>query len=322
MIEIAVGAESLARVRFVTDPVWEAVSSVAALKRPASRAVHGRLHELRSQVPPDTMRLLDDVCGDPSWAPDFMTPEPVADGVLSPIEALEQIRVADLELVEGGRQMVLAAHPDSVVAGMSAPEFRDAVTDALGEYWPIVLEPLWGRLEAIAKGDIAHRSLTMSADGLAPVLSDLNERISFDGNMIRVPCWPEVSIDPTEGLWLVPSVFRWPGILIQFSTRVPVINYAARGAGLVWGEDRAPADGLAKLLGQTRARVLDEADLPASTTHLATSLGLAKGTVSEHLSTLSDAGLLRSWRDGRSVLYARTPLGDELLATAAGDIRA
>ncbi len=51
-----------------------------------------------------------------------------------------------------------------------------------------------------------------------------------------------------------------------------------------------------------------------STTHLATQLDLAAPTVNVHLKILERAGVVSSWRDGRTVLYQRTQLGELLQA--------
>jgi DNA-binding transcriptional ArsR family regulator len=51
---------------------------------------------------------------------------------------------------------------------------------------------------------------------------------------------------------------------------------------------------------------------PRSTTALAQRLSLSPGTTSHHLAALREAGLVTARRDGRSLLYARTPLGDAL----------
>jgi DNA-binding transcriptional ArsR family regulator len=51
---------------------------------------------------------------------------------------------------------------------------------------------------------------------------------------------------------------------------------------------------------------------PRSAAELAERLSLSPATASRHLSALRDAGLVTGRREGRSVLYARTPLGDAL----------
>jgi DNA-binding transcriptional ArsR family regulator len=54
-----------------------------------------------------------------------------------------------------------------------------------------------------------------------------------------------------------------------------------------------------------------------STTHLASQLELAAPTVNVHLKALHQAGIVCSHRDGRSVVYERTQLGDLLLTGQA-----
>lgn len=57
---------------------------------------------------------------------------------------------------------------------------------------------------------------------------------------------------------------------------------------------------------------------PCGTTALAHRLRLAPSSVSAHLATLREAGLLLSRRYGHQVLYERTPLGIALLAGGGG----
>ena len=68
------------------------------------------------------------------------------------------------------------------------------------------------------------------------------------------------------------------------------------------------------MLGRSRAAMLADLGAPRSTTELAKRLSLSPATASHHLTALRDAGLISAQRDGRTVLYARTPLGDGLAA--------
>jgi Mn-dependent DtxR family transcriptional regulator len=53
-------------------------------------------------------------------------------------------------------------------------------------------------------------------------------------------------------------------------------------------------------------------DEPASTTSLASDLGVTPSAVSQQLRTLADAGLVAATRAGRVVLYQRTDMGTRL----------
>ncbi|WP_198047259.1 helix-turn-helix transcriptional regulator [Kutzneria sp. 744] len=68
-----------------------------------------------------------------------------------------------------------------------------------------------------------------------------------------------------------------------------------------------------RLLGAGRTHILIETSIPGTTTSLARRVGLAAGTVSEHLAVLRDAGLVTAQRRGREVLYRQTPLAAALL---------
>jgi DNA-binding transcriptional ArsR family regulator len=75
-------------------------------------------------------------------------------------------------------------------------------------------------------------------------------------------------------------------------------------------------EALTRLLGPVRGRVLTLLASPCSTTQLVALTGHGLGSVGGHLKVLLDAGLVQRRRSGRSVLYYRTPLGDQLLRQA------
>ena len=49
-----------------------------------------------------------------------------------------------------------------------------------------------------------------------------------------------------------------------------------------------------------------------TTTDVAQRLSISPAGASHHLTTLRDAGLITARREGRTVLYVRTPTGDAL----------
>ena len=67
------------------------------------------------------------------------------------------------------------------------------------------------------------------------------------------------------------------------------------------------------LSGSRRAEILAALGTPVSTLGLAKRMRASPAGVSAHLKALRDAGLAGARREGREVLYARTPLGDALL---------
>jgi DNA-binding transcriptional ArsR family regulator len=118
------------------------------------------------------------------------------------------------------------------------------------------------------------------------------------------------------GLLLMPSAFGWPSVaaVIDPPSR-PALAYPARGIAELWQPARTPqSDALARLLGRTRAALLESLAEPASTHTLARRHELAASTVSEHLSALRDARLVSGRRQRHAVMYQQTPLGAALAA--------
>jgi DNA-binding transcriptional ArsR family regulator len=94
----------------------------------------------------------------------------------------------------------------------------------------------------------------------------------------------------------------------------PGLIYTPRGIGMLWApEEGGDREALEALLGRRRAGILATLGTPAATTELARRLGASPAGVNEHLAILRRAGLVRAARDGRRVLYERTPMGDALL---------
>ena len=92
--------------------------------------------------------------------------------------------------------------------------------------------------------------------------------------------------------------------------------YPARRAAELFGQHSANGGSLGDLLGRERARVLLALETPASTSQLTSALGRTLGATGDHPKILRDTGLASRTRQGRSVLYRRTPLGDALVAAS------
>ncbi|WP_371364470.1 ArsR/SmtB family transcription factor [Jatrophihabitans sp. GAS493] len=118
---------------------------------------------------------------------------------------------------------------------------------------------------------------------------------------------------------LLPSLFvRYASTPIT-PQEPPLLMYAARGIGTLWESERTTAPAaLEAVLGGVRAGLLNLLASPASSTELALRLGVSPSAVNQHLRPLRDAGLLISARHGRSMLYLRSALGDQLVAGRAG----
>jgi DNA-binding transcriptional ArsR family regulator len=254
------------------------------------------------------------------YIPDFVTPPPVSP--LARIEdELERIRATPAKQVakelgiferQHGDRFPAAAEPLRRHPRREVPK----LVDAMAEYWRRAVEPHWQRILALLSADLRHRATRLTEGGPQALFDDLHSAVSFDGEWLHVdhPWHGTVELEG-QGLLLVPSAFYWqrPGV-ISIEPWQPTLIYPARGVALLWemGGDARPE--LAGLMGATRARILEALDAPMTTTELAHVLGLTAGGVSQHLSTLAAARVVARTRDGRAVLYARTALGDALVA--------
>jgi DNA-binding transcriptional ArsR family regulator len=115
----------------------------------------------------------------------------------------------------------------------------------------------------------------------------------------------------------MPSAFQWARpATTDLEPWQPTLVYPARGIATLWEQGAHAPDGLVRLLGATRATVLADLDAPRSTADVAQRLSISPAGASHHLTTLRDAGLATARREGRTVLYVRTPTGDALAGGA------
>jgi DNA-binding HxlR family transcriptional regulator len=323
VITLRFGAEDPLRCRFAISPLWETVNALDALLRPSRHAVHVPwLRAARGRLDGVDLGPLADLltAAHNRYVPDFVTPPPESP-IASIEEEIERVRAtpprmarAELALAFGdrprgaGRRALLADPADAV----------RRVADALAVCWDRLLSQDWPRVRDLLEADIVHRARQLTAGGMASVLDDLHPQVRWRASAVRV----NVSYDQTvelagRGLLFLPSAFVWPKVFVVTDPPwQPTLVYPARGVGLLWARPRSSADALTALVGRTRGLIAAALAEPATTTQLAARLGLAAGTVSEHLAVLRDAGLATPQRTGRSVHYALTPLGHALVASA------
>nr|WP_145908088.1 ArsR family transcriptional regulator [Kitasatospora viridis] len=329
-MELAFSTRDLAHTRLAYSPLWEVVTSRRLLERGATGALHRRWAEqTRPRLAAAGLGtgLLADLVPAHGYLPDFLNPAP---GTLAPsagasaaLEAelavvartdAERIR-ADLERMAGWTPAVEAFHrdPAGVLPGL---------LDEIRGYWEAAIAPHWSRVRAVLESDVLHQSRRFAAAGSAAVLQGLHPSVEWCTDKLTMPqvlCGESGSL-AGRGLLLVPSAFVGPGstMLLNQPGEVVQLCYPSRGVGVLWEQSSTPVpEAVAAVLGRSRALLLAELAVPASTTELAHRTGLAAGGVSQHLTALRAAGIVASHRSGRSVLYQRTDLADSLLAAAS-----
>lgn len=327
MIHLHLDVADVGRIRFAFSPTWEAVTSLRALTIAADAGVHGRwLRTVGPRITEVDTHLLTSLVRPRGYLPDFLLPVPATrspgfdaglrqiagtdPGIVAaelahlarhPIAQQGPGRAARVELLAG-----LADHPEAALRRI-LPE--------LERYWKIALAPYWQRIRAVPQADLAFRLEQLAAGGVGQLLGTLHPSVTFDGDTLHIAKYYEGHAELGQrGLILVPCAFAWPDVIVRTADPQPMLTYTPRGLGRLWESQRpaAPAP-LAGVIGETRASLLGHLDLPMTTTELAGRLDLSAPTVNGHLKALQAAGIVAARRDGRSVRYTRTPLGDDLL---------
>ncbi|MFD9702914.1 DUF5937 family protein [Lentzea sp. NPDC059081] len=309
MIEFVLGEGDLADVRFAVSPLNELTLSLRVLKDPAKYPLHLPWARRVSGVDAEVLLALSD---DRGWTPDFLSPRP-----RTPFTRIEDELAALAEVSTRTMRRDLRAVLGDVPAVLRD---RHRVIEALRTYWDVALAPRWERMRAVLEADIAHRGRETARGGLGAMLSGISGRITFAGPVVRVRiagAEPRRTEAAGHGLTLVPSVFARRTAVPVDRGAPPLLIYAARGAGTVWETGRVPGPAaLAGVLGQVRADLLAGLGEPRSSTDIARRAGVTTSAVNQHLRALHAAGLLVSQRHGRSVVYARSELGDALVSHA------
>ncbi|MGW8356053.1 ArsR/SmtB family transcription factor [Streptomyces wedmorensis] len=272
----------------------------------------------------DRLRPLWDLFADGRYGvSDFLLPRPF--GTVHIHEELAALRATDPAFV---RAQVAACYPGMAEAPFVQPYLKDpeaacaALADAYAAYWEGAVEPYWPTMRRLVEDEVLVRARTFATEGVDALFAGLETRGRWQPPVLELTKYVDAEYAPGERrLVLVPLVFA-EGCRL-YSTDDPevfALSFQARGAAALREQPEPVAeDRLGLMLGRGRAAVLRELGGPLTTAGLADRLGLAPSTVSEHLSVLSEAGVVTRHRVGRSVYYQLTDTGRALLALLAGE---
>ncbi|MBO3744628.1 helix-turn-helix domain-containing protein [Streptosporangiaceae bacterium NEAU-GS5] len=310
------GADVLARGRFVVSPLAETMQSLIAFHRESPGPGRGawlarHLPAYRALVSADpwTATLVRAAIR-PRWLADFLVVPPAETGMTFEEELREVRRTpaaeafADLAVATNG-----AAPPE-----LDVPDLPERAARLLEWVWETAVRPEWPRLRRVFEADIVARTQRLSTGGWAAALGDMRTGMAWlgDGRLqINTLDNPPRTIHAGAQLMFIPTTAKYGCVGWQEHERYAVI-YPCAGL-LAEPAAAATPEALRRLLGPARAEILVRLDAPASTTQLVALTGRALGSVGDHLKVLLDARLIRRRRTGRSVLYYRTPLGDRLV---------
>jgi DNA-binding transcriptional ArsR family regulator len=321
-VKFVVGRDDLLNSRFALSPVVE----LEGLLRKLAGRSRGRLpSEWAARLTPGFRRLREETAIDAVLALQadrygaafvVQPPASMAQTIEQDLAAIRATPLAQARLEIGQCLDRRPSSDERVLAVLDDDNVAAIIADVMAEAWDELLAPDWPALRAVLERDVLHRADLLSRGGWGAALAGLNKRVTWRDGVIELSRIVDTthSLDGA-GLLFVPSVFVWPSIGVYSEPPWPkAMIYPARGIAALWEPgSSAPPDALASLVGRSRARLLMALSEPASTTQLATTLGLAPGAVGDHLAVLRNAGLTSRARSGRSVLYRRTPLGDALV---------
>ncbi len=327
MLEFTLSLADALRFRFTISPVGEVVRLARALANPATftQGVHtawldGRGSDLRRLQREHDLRPLFVVLSARSdYYPDFFTPTPTEP--LGDIEAeLAQIRATPASQTQEEIDLCLQRQSQidpALEAQLRSPDAAKRLARLLEALWEALIAPSWPRLRDLLERDVLHRSRLLARGGLASLFTDLAPLVTLEDRRLLVDLsWNAKIVLDGCGLQLMPSAFIWPYAVAMLDERPPTVVYPSRGvASLFWdahGRDAA----IAKLIGTTRAEILEAVAEPRHTSGIARQLERSPGNIADHLRVLHDCGLVARARLGRNVMYSRTPLGDALFASA------
>ncbi|GII04885.1 DUF5937 family protein [Planobispora takensis] len=317
MLELGFGLADLACTRFAFSPLWEVVASVRVLKSPQEHPLHRAwVAAVRPRLDASGLDwgMLADLVPVPTRViPAFVCPPPVTTSPDLEVE-LATLRSTPPGHVDVGDSPRLAVLREDPGAGL------ERLAGVIRDYWAITLAPYWPRIRTLLEGDILYRARQLAEGGAARLLNDLDPAVSWRDDTLSIVHRHVSGVRELggRGLLLVPSVFVWPRLFsVTAPPWQPTLRYSPRGVATLWERRGSGApQALAAVLGRSRALILAELDVPASTTGLSGGTGMSMGGISGHLTALRDAGLVNAHRSGRHVLYSRSEAGEALLAAA------
>jgi biotin operon repressor len=321
MLRLDLGPDELAATRFACSALQETVASLRVLDDPAGRTMHLPWYrDVAAQAEKLKLELLRALVPANGYSPDFISPPP--DSPLPDLSAdLARVAATPLSQLRSEIAEMFGSNPPPVVQRLladPAPGLQMVVAQ-LRQWFDLALAEHWPRIRALLQADISYRARCLATGGTRALFSDLHPSVRWhEGGRLELGIAYEapVALDQ-RGLLLIPSVFAWPGIyVVSDSPWQPALIYPARGTATAWEPARDPApDALRRLIGPTRAAILQALQTPVSGVDLAQALQVTPSAISQHITVLRDAGLITTHRDGRNVFAHRTELGDHFCRT-------
>jgi DNA-binding MarR family transcriptional regulator len=330
VVEVRLSLADALRVRFAVSPLGETCRLMRAIAKQSSlteQPEHAWLNPQRltveSMLASADMRPLFALLAG-NEPPPFLMPAPrsLSTNLADELAALRatppaQVRAAVDRSLRDGIGLGHTVYPK-----LRDPDAALVLADLVRRAWEALLELHWPDLRDVLEHDVLHRARLLASGGVAAMLAELEPSVRLERDGIAINSRADATLDAYGcGLTLMPSAFIAPDAVEVLDQQPPVLVYPTRGLGVVADNARTVEAAVARLIGPTRARILEMVGDPMHTAGLARRLDRSPGNVADHLKVLHQCRLVRRSRLGRAVMYSRTPLGTAVLASAHSRIR-
>lgn len=312
-----VSTETLAHSRFAISALAETIASFNSLAGRGvtpgqSSWIHAHRTAFRERLNAEPVAaLFVKTAIKPTWMPDFLSTPPGPDDRTFHDE-IRRMRQTPTDVALSG---LSPKSNQPIRPELQVPHLADRVADLVEWVWTHTVQPDWPRRQRIFESDIVSRTQQISTGGWAAALSGMRKEMRWLGDgQLRINAYenPPRHLSGAQ-LLFIPSTAQRGWVAWDLPRHRYAIVYPCSGI-LADSDGTASTGHLSRLIGQARASILTQLKTPKSTTQLVALNGSSLGSVGGHLKVLLDAGLVARRRSGRSVLYYRTPLGDDLVA--------
>ncbi|KUL76244.1 MULTISPECIES: ArsR/SmtB family transcription factor [unclassified Streptomyces] len=324
MLRVHFTADDLTRVRVAAapDPLWEITNSFQLLISKDAPLLFGQWRKLVRPRMGRAHSLLAALLPPRGYSPDFLTPD--LQGFFDLASAVETVLGTprfrlrrDLALLAASTHRLHPMPPSTRALAEGEPAALRRLGAALQAQHHSALAPFWNQIWAQVDADRAIRARSVLDGGTDGLLEGFRPVLRWHPPILEADYPVERNVYLSgRGLLLQPSFFclRRP-VTVADDTLTPVLVYPIEHT-LGWALQSTGAEGdasLAALIGRTRAAILENVVMGATTGELAMRLGVSGAAVSQHTAVLRQAGLLVSVRRGRYVLHTGTATGLALL---------
>lgn len=211
--------------------------------------------------------------------------------------------------------------PDGLPAALGRRDesVRERAVAILADYWAATMAPYWRGFKTVLDADVTYRAHQLAALGPAATLREVSDRLVVDNGDIVLHGAGSYTTrwDRGSAVTLLPTLVKWNHNIPNREHADLVVSYRARGRGRLNERPTDAVPGLVGILGRTRAQLLLSLDEPASSTAVSLFMGVTVSAANQHLRALAAGGLLHTSRFGRYVLYARSPVAEDLIEACA-----